>query len=138
MTELYIHNTKYLQKGKLMVSILYPCVQTSPSKQKYLQNINNIHDNVIALTGPLTLEKWKSTGKALLSASARTGIPSSFLRNVFELRELRQPCCTCNDDFHPLRMYLPVFRSVWRLVITRLILTNAFAMKDSIGVFLAR
>ena len=122
-----------------MVSILYPCVQMSPSKQKYSQDINNIHDNVITLTGPLTIiEKYKSTNKALMTASAWIRILSSFLRNVFEEGELRQPCCTCNDDFHPRRMYLPVFRSVWRLVITRPVLINAFPMKDSMGVFLAR
>ena len=122
-----------------MVSILYSCVQMPPSKQKYSQNINNIHDNVITFTGPLTIiEKWKSTGKALISASAWIRIPSSFLRNVFKLGELRQPCCTRNDNFHSRRMYLPVFRSVWRLVITRSVLINAFPMKGSMGLFLAR
>ena len=139
MTELYIHDIKYLQNGKLIVSILYPCVQMSSSKQKYSQDINNIHDNVITLTGPLTIiEKYKSTRKALITASAWIRILSSFLRNVFKEGELRQPCCTCNDDFYPRRMYLPVFRSVWRLVITRPVLINAFPMKDSMGVFLAR
>ena len=63
MTEFYIHTIKYLQNGKLMVSILYPCVQMSPSKQKYLQNINNIRDDVITLTGPLTIiENGKARG----------------------------------------------------------------------------
>ena len=74
-----------------MVSILYSCVQISPSKQKYLQNINIIYDYKVTLAEPLTVvRKWKKARGnfvALISASACIRIPSPFLRNILNGRD---------------------------------------------------